>query len=124
MKKHLSFLFLLLISIIFVQAQEDSLTQYKGLYKFKEGSAAPSVEISIQQGALYAASSIGSAALSKLARDTFSIPEHSGMVYFYRNTAGVVNAIRVDVGGMVMDGTKEPNAVAIRRKYLYHLLSK
>jgi hypothetical protein len=121
MKKHISLFVLLFFSLAFVHAQEDTaLAQYKGVYKFKEGSAAPSVEISIQDGALYAASSIGSAAMAKVAKDTFSIPDHNGMIYFSRNSEGRVAFIRVEVGDLVLEGVKEGGAMAIiPKKRLY-----
>lgn len=102
-------------------AQADtSLHEYKGVYKFPEGSATPSVEISIQNGSLYANSSIGSATLTRIAKDTFSIPEHNGMAYFSRNGDGKVKGIRVEVGDLLLEGDKEPaaNAWLQRRRWV------
>ena len=67
------FLFLIFLSLYsyFAFAQDSALYEYKGLYKFPEGSATPQVEISIQDGALFASSTIGSASFTKISKDTF-----------------------------------------------------
>lgn len=115
MKNFFSFL-LFCFSFCFVSAQDSTLMEYKGTYKFTEGSATPSVEISIQDGALFANSTIGSAFMTKVSKDTFSIPEHNGMVFFYRNTEGKIKHIKIEVAGMVLEGDKEPAALAITRR--------
>jgi len=114
--------FLCLIAILFcfaATAQTDTtLKEYTGSYKFPEGSAAPSVEISIQGNELYANASIGSASLTRISKDTFSIPAYGGMTYFTRDEAGKVKGIRVEVGDLVLVGTKEtsmPMAFLYRR---------
>ncbi|MEO6071545.1 MAG: DUF3471 domain-containing protein [Chitinophagaceae bacterium] len=120
MSKSLSLLFLLLGSFCFAQAQQDSsLAEYKGVYKFKEGSAVPSVEISLQDNVLYATATIGSAELTKMAKDTFSINEQTGLMYFIRDKSGKIVSIHVEVANMVLDGTKEANPTAFidRNRY-------
>jgi len=113
MRKSIALLFILLFSFAFAQAQQDSsLNEYKGIYKFKEGSSVPSVEITIQDGELYATATIGSAVLSKVAKDTFSIHERNGLIYFSRNTEGKVVFIHVEVGELVLEGAKEGSALA------------
>jgi hypothetical protein len=99
-------------------AQTDTtLNEYKGIYKFPDGSATPSVEITIQGNELYANSSIGSASMTKIAKDTFSIPSYGGMAYFTRNEAGKIKGIRVEVGDLILIGDKEVNMpMAYRRQ--------
>lgn len=104
--------FLLFLFALAGAQTDTSLHEYKGIYKFPEGSATPSVEITIQNGALYANSSIGSATLTRMAKDTFSIPEHNGMAYFSRNGEGRVKGIRVEVGDLLLEGDKDPAASA------------
>jgi hypothetical protein len=120
--------FLVLLSLLFCSyfafAQDTTLNEYKGTYKLKEGSPTPSVEISIQNGVLYASSTIGSASLSKVSKDTFSIPDHNGVAYFYRNAEGKVNSIRIEVADMILEGDKEAASVAITRRKRSYLLSK
>jgi hypothetical protein len=73
---------------------------------------------------LYASSTIGSASLSKVSKDTFSIPDHNGVAYFYRNAEGKVNSIRIEVADMILEGDKEAASVAITRRKRSYLLSK
>ena len=100
----------------FVMAQDSTLHEYKGVYKFPEGSATPQVEISIQEGALFASSTIGSAAFSKVSKDTFSIPDHNGMAFFYRNAEGKVNKIKIEVADLILEGDKDSAAIALARR--------
>ncbi|HYK55080.1 MAG TPA: hypothetical protein VEV15_01275 [Flavisolibacter sp.] len=122
MRKFL-FLFVLSISSYFALAQDSTLTEYKGIYTFKEGSPAPSVEISIRDGALYASSTIGSASLSRISKDTFSIPDHNGVAYFYR-TEGKVKSIRIEVADLILEGDKDSASIAITRRKRTYVLSK
>ena len=117
-----SLLLFLCISFSSVFAQDSTLTEYKGLYKFRDGSPTPSVDITIENGALYANSSIGSASMKWVSKDTFSIPDHNGMAYFYRGDKGKVNSIKVEVADLVLEGDKQDPALAIsRRKRVYYL---
>jgi hypothetical protein len=117
-----SLLLLLCISCGSLFAQDSTLIEYKGLYKFREGSPTPSVDITIDNGALYANSSIGSASMKWVSKDTFSIPDHNGMAYFYRSDKGKVNSIKVEVADLVLEGDKENPAMALtRRKRVYYL---
>ena len=112
----LSLILLLCLAYNMLQAQSDTaLKEYTGQYKFPDGSAAPSVEISIVDGALFASATIGSAAMVRQARDTFSIPSYNGMAYFFRDGAGKVNRIRVEVSDLILEGDKQGGQSAIRR---------
>ncbi|HEX2535048.1 MAG TPA: DUF3471 domain-containing protein [Chitinophagaceae bacterium] len=117
MKKFFSLL-LLLNAVLFASAQSDTaLSVYTGTYTFPEGSATPSVEITLRDGALFANSSIGTATMTKVSRDTFSLPEHNGMAYFSRNAEGKVVRIKVEVGDLLLIGDKQSTTVAwIRRR--------
>ncbi len=119
MRKFL-FLFVLCIAGYFAFAQDSTLTDYKGVYIFKGGSPTPSVEISIQEGVLFASSTIGSVALIRVNKDTFSIPDHNGVAFFYRNDQGRVKSIRVEVADLILEGDKDSTSIAItRRKRTY-----
>ena len=119
-----SLLLLLCISYSSVFAQDSTLTEYKGLYKFREGSPTPSVDITIENVALYANSSIGSASMKWVSKDTFSIPDHNGMAYFYRSDKGKVNSIKVEVADLVLEGDKQDPSLAINRRKRVYYLSK
>ena len=123
MRKFL-FLFVLSVSSYFVFAQDSTLTEYKGIYKFKEGSPTPSVEISIQEGTLFASSSIGSGALIRISKDTFSIPDHNGVAFFYRNDLGKVKSIKVEVADLILEGDKDSASIALTRRKLTYVVSK
>jgi hypothetical protein len=123
MRKILVLFFLSLCSYV-AFAQDSTLNEYKGVYKFPEGSATSQVEISIQDGALFANSTIGSAAFSKVSKDTFSIPDHNGMAFFYRNTEGKVNKIKIEVADLLLEGDKDAAAIAITRRKQVYLFSK
>ena len=113
----LSYLFLCGFACL---AQDSTLNDYKGIYKFPEGSATPQMEISIRDGALFASSTIGSAAFSRVNKDTFSIPEHNGLAFFFRNAEGKVHKVRVEVADLILEGDKEAASLAItRRKRVY-----
>ncbi len=118
------FLFVLCITGYFAFAQDSTLHEYKGVYIFKEGSPTPSVEISIQEGTLFASSSIGSGALVRVSKDTFSIPDHNGVAFFYRNDEGKVKSIRVEVADLILEGDKDGASIAITRRKRTYVLSK
>ena len=95
-------------SILFVSAQQDStLKEYVGIYKFPDGSPVPNVEITIQDGNLFGNSANGSATLTKVSRDTFSIPSFNGMAYFKRNANGKISGIKIELTDVTMEGEKE-----------------
>ena len=101
-------------------AEDSTLHEYKGVYKFPDGSATPEVEISIVEGNLYASATIGSAVLTKVSKDTFSIPDHNGMAYFYRNGDGQIKGIKVEVGGLILEGDKNSHSLVLySRKRTY-----
>ncbi|HEX2608679.1 MAG TPA: DUF3471 domain-containing protein [Flavisolibacter sp.] len=107
MKSAIALILLVCCMNVVSHAQDSTLTQYTGTYKFAEGSPTPSVDITIQDGALFANASIGAARMERVGKDTFSIPEHGGMAYFFRNSDGKVKSIRVEVGDMILEGEKQ-----------------
>lgn len=111
------FAVLLTLAVFSASAQDTTLTAYKGIYRFAEGSPTTSVEISIQNDALYANSTIGSAALVRVNKDTFDIPDYNGVVYFFRDEAGKIKSIRIEVEDLVLEGNKDTaNMALIERK--------
>jgi hypothetical protein len=112
---------LLTLSALFLSLTllaQSPLDEYRGTYKFPSGSVTPAVEISVQNGSLHAASSMGAAFLTQVAKDTFSIPDYNGMIYFFRNTEGAIRSLRVELGDLVLEGEKQlQEALArLRRK--------
>ena len=117
MKKIFSFL---LLSFVFisVNAQDDPLKEYVGVYKFPEGSVIPSVEVKLENGVLVGYSQMGSAALEKIAKDTFSITTYNGMAYFSRNADNAVSGVRIEVQDLILEGKKEIGGLVLLNRRL------
>jgi hypothetical protein len=107
----------------FLHAQEDTtLKEYTGKYNFPEGSVVAFLEVTIQDGSLFGNSPAGGATLSKISRDTFSIPSYSGMVYFIRNADNKIKSLRLVVNELDIEGTKENSTGWLKRKKPPHLV--
>ena len=103
------------------QAQDTTLNQYKGKFKFPDGSMVPEVEITLSENVLTITAVLGSASMEKVSKDTFTIPSYgNAMVYFGRDTDGKITTIKIDTGGDVLEGKKVPSSIAaiLTRKYL------
>jgi len=87
-------------------AQDSTLKEYTGVYKFPEGSMVSSVEIVLNGNSLLVNSSIGSVGIEKISKDTFSLPTYEGMVYFSR-TEAKITGIKIEVHDVVLEGKKE-----------------
>ena len=89
-------------------AQKAPLTDYVGKFNFPEGSVVPWVVVKItQDSVLVSESPQGNATLIHIEGDMFSVVEHNGVAEFRRNGDGKVNGVKVTVGDMVLEGTKE-----------------
>lgn len=96
-------------------AQQDStLNAYVGKYVFQAGSPAPEATVALEGGTLTISSAIGSATLSKVEGDVFSIVEFNGTAEFKRNDQGKVVAIRVRVADLDLSGTRESLGIHMR----------
>lgn len=105
---------------LYSPAQDSTLNDYTGKYKFPDGSMVPEVDISLSDNILTITAVIGSATLEKINRDTFLIPTYgNAMVFFYRNTENKVSAIKIDTGNDVLEGKKEGVGVAWIREYCW-----
>jgi len=111
MRRTCVFLFAILVGSV-LHAQDTTLNEYVGTYKFPEGSVVLSVDIKIENGALMASSSAGSSALEKISKDTFNLVSYSGMVYFTRDADKKVNGIKIEVQDTVLEGKKETAGLA------------
>jgi hypothetical protein len=119
---------LLLLALVFFfcsfgQNAADSLKEYTGVYKFPAGSEMTSVEITIVNGGLFGTSNLGSGALVRVNKDTFSIPEHNGSVYFSRNAEKKVARIHLEVGELILDGEKDNASSFYQRRQWGRLYS-
>lgn len=107
-----------------VHAQDTTLKEYVGKYLFPEGSVVPSADITLADSILTVNSVQGSSELVKTAKDTFSVVTFNGMAYFKRDGNGKVSGVRVEVGDVLLEGTKEPGSALLRRKPEAALLKK
>jgi hypothetical protein len=101
------------IAFAILHAQDTTLNEYVGTYKFPEGSVVLSVDIKIENGGLMANSSAGSSALEKISKDTFNLVSYSGTVYFTRDADKKVNGIKIEVQDTVLEGKKETAGLVV-----------
>jgi len=109
MRKLLLFLFALGNSFILFAQQTppaDSLNEYTGKYKFPEGSEVTEIKVGIENGILWAYSDKGNSELKKIEKDLFEVVQYTGTASFKRDENGKINGVHVEVGDMIMDGTK------------------
>ncbi|MEO7922990.1 MAG: hypothetical protein ABIR30_04880 [Chitinophagaceae bacterium] len=105
MKKIFLSLFLA-FGFLAVNAQTDSLEQYKGKYKFPDGSPVVEVTLTVENGALMASSAMGSTEFKRTSTaDVFEIPAYGGTATFKR-TEGKITGLQIQAGDVNMEGTK------------------
>lgn len=105
------FLFLWLAGMGLVSAaqqqQDTTLQQYTGKFKFPEGSPVTETVITLENGVLQASSAMGSTELKKTAEaDVFEVVSYSGVATFKRNEEKKIIGVTIEVGDMVLEGTK------------------
>jgi hypothetical protein len=100
---------------IFLNAQDTTLNEYTGTYKFPEGGPVTSVDVKIENGALVASSAAGSSPMEKISRDTFSLVTYNGTVYFTRDSTKKINGIKIQVEETILEGKKESIDLSIDR---------
>jgi hypothetical protein len=109
MRKLIFFFFAVTCTFI-VSAQQvpgsDSLKEYTGKYKFPEGSEVTEIKVVVENGALWAQSDKGNSELRRIQKDTFEVVVYTGTATFKRDEKGKVNGLHIEVGDLIMDGTK------------------
>ena len=120
MRKALLSLLICTVTLV-VNAQDTTMNEYKGKFKFPDGSLVPEVEITLTDNVLTISAVLGSAPMEKMKKDTFTIPSYgNAMVYFGRDADGKISTIKIDTGTDVMEGKKVPASFAIlNRKYIW-----
>ena len=106
MKKFALSLFAI-VGFIFLNAQDTTLNEYTGTYKFPEGGPVTSVDVKIENGALVASSAAGSSPMEKISKDTFSLVTYNGTVYFTRDSTKKINGIKIQLEETILEGKKE-----------------
>lgn len=108
MKKILTLTILLAGCFTAAFSQADTtLKEYTGNFTFPEGSVISYVNIVYGDSSLTYTSDRGNGLLVKQIADTFSIPSHSGMAFFVRDTQKNITGVIIDVMGYHLIGTKE-----------------
>lgn len=119
MKKILLLSTFLLGVFISIQAQDSTLTQFTGKFKFAEGSPVQEVVISADNGALVAASAMGSFVLQKTGEDQFFIAEFQAPVVFKRDSNKKIVGLAINANGMVLEAVKVEAASFVDEKMYY-----
>jgi hypothetical protein len=125
MKQLVLFIFCLLClsfaSFAGTQTTDSTYKDYVGKYIFPDGSGVDEVEITISDTTLTITSTQGTATMSKLGVDSFSMTYQNGTIAFKRDTDNKVNKIIIYVMGMELTGDKQKAATTTKRKELYFL---
>jgi hypothetical protein len=112
MKKSLFLLLVLVCTVsVYTAAQQspapDSLKEYTGKYVFPEGSAVEEVNVTLDNGALFASSVSGSSELRKLEKDVFEVVSYAGRAIFRRNGDAKITGVRIEIDTLILEGTRE-----------------
>ena len=115
MRKLLLFFFAISSSFILSAQQTpqtDSLKEYTGSYKFPEGSEVTEIKVVVENGVLWANSDKGNSELKKIEKDVFEVVSYTGTATFKRDANGKIKVLHIEVGNLIMDGTKseEPSS--------------
>jgi hypothetical protein len=119
MKKILLLSTLLLGVFISIQAQDTTLTQFTGKFKFAEGSPVQEVVINADNGALVAATAMGSFVLQKTGEDQYYIADYQAPVIFKRDSNKKVIGLSISVSGMVLEAVKVEAVSFVDEKIFY-----
>lgn len=110
MKRFISVFVLAIVFNCTVYAQQDSLmyAELYGVYTFEPGQAVDEVEILFEDSSLSIMSSQGTATLTKLGVDSFSMSAYDGTVVFRRDAeTKKIIGLTIFVMGYTLEGTKE-----------------
>jgi hypothetical protein len=114
--KKLFLAFLMLAFIVTVHAQDSTLQEYTGKYKFPDGSVVTEIDVTLENGILTSNSTAGTSTLEKLGTDSFSVVSFQGVAVFKRDDNKKITKVVIDAMGYHLEGTKDPvNAATYRR---------
>lgn len=119
MKKILLLSTLLLGVFISIQAQDSTLTQLTGKFKFGEGSPVQEVVITVDNGALLIGSAMGSSVLQKTGEDEYLIPDFQAALIYKRDSNKRVVGLTINVSGMVLEAVKVEATSFVDEKIYY-----
>lgn len=109
--KHVLFI-ITLLATFGARAQNASLTEYTGKYKFGEGASVSEALVELKDNKLVISSDRGAASLTRLESDSFAVDEYGGYVAFRRNTTKLVSGLKVSIpaADIDMEGVKADSA--------------
>ncbi|HEY4147986.1 MAG TPA: hypothetical protein VGM41_03615 [Chitinophagaceae bacterium] len=81
--------------------------QYVGKYMFPDGSVVPSVEVTLDNGALSMSSTAGTSPLQLLGKDSFSLVTFNGYAVFRRNGNDKIMSVHIEASGYVLEGARD-----------------
>ena len=101
------FLFLIMTTgFLTINAQNDSLKQYTGKYKFPDGTPFTEIIVTLDSTVLMASSALGSSELKRTEGDVFEVVAYGGTATFKRNADNKISGVHVLVGDIDVEGTK------------------
>ena len=120
MKKTFTLLAFVTGITLWAQAAEDqSVLQYTGRYKFSDAADMPVAEVTYTDKGLQLTSPMGVATLQLIDGDTFSIVEFHGTAQFVRNSDRKVKKVVIKMLAFEIEGAKEPS----KRSLMFHPLA-
>ena len=119
MKKILLLSTLLLGVFVSIQAQDSTLTQFTGKFKFAEGSPVQEVVITVDNGALIIGSAMGSSVLQKTGEDQYLITDFQAALIYKRNNDKKIVGLTINANGMVLEAVKVEAASFVDEKMVY-----
>ena len=107
---------LMLAFIVTVHAQDSTLQEYTGKYKFPDGSVVTEIDLTIENGILTSNSTAGTSTLEKLGTDSFSVVSFQGVAIFKRDDNKKIAKVVIDAMGYHLEGAKDPAIAVSYRK--------
>jgi hypothetical protein len=113
------------VSFASYSQQDTTLAQYVGKFKFPDGSPVSEVNVTFENGVLLASSAMGSTELKRSQGDVFEVIAYGGIATFKRNDSAKIIGVRIEVGDLVLEGTKaEPAQLQLAMSEKIRLLGK
>ncbi|MEN9684950.1 MAG: hypothetical protein RLZZ28_736 [Bacteroidota bacterium] len=101
-------------------AEDSTLQQFVGKYKFPDGSVVAEVVVTLDKGLLTMESSAGASALEKQGEDLYTIVQFQGTAKFNRDANKKVIGVSINAMGYQLEGSKVETAamnLSERKRY-------
>ncbi len=119
-KIFLSFLFVMGLATVSFAQTDSTGKQYVGKYTFPGGSVIADAVVTVENGVLMVATSVGNSVLEKTGtEDTYTVVAFQGTAVFKRDSNKNVNGVVIDAMGYHLEGTKSASIFILNNsKYL------